>query len=206
MGYLQKPHYKVLLLAVFATPILLFAGVHAQSAEPEVTAQTKEQRIEARKQAASTRLTNAQQNRLQQRCKNAQVKLDVVVDKAATFGQNRVKMHSTLVGKLELVLQKGALSDVSKAKLTTEIATLKAQVTQLDAVIAEYQQALSDAADIDCASDPSGFSSSLVAARQSRVEMLKQVAATRAHIKDSIVPTLNDIKSQKAVTDKGDQS
>ena len=94
MGYLQKPHYKVLLLAVIATPILLFSGVHAQSAGPEVTVQTKEQRIEARKQAANTRLTNAQQNRLQQRCKNAQVKLDVIVDKAATFGQNRVKISS----------------------------------------------------------------------------------------------------------------
>lgn len=140
---------------------------------------TLDQRISERKAAAKLQLTAARQAALKTKCKAAQGLVKTANTRADKMVQNRDKVYSDLDTRITLITtrlenQKAdvtALKDL-KANLHTATGTFNADATK-------YQQALKDAGDMDCASDPAGFVASLQTARDLRLKLAADSKAIR---------------------------
>lgn len=167
------------------------------SEESEQTAQEQlKARLEARKTQLKTRLDAAKQARITSRCKASQGKLSSISGRIKGLETSRTQVYENLLSRLNKLSEKLATRGIDVAGLNTQITELTALITTFNTELAEYKQTVADLADMDCAADPPAFQASLEAARTARTETAEAAKAVRAYLKDTIKPTLGELKAQ----------
>lgn len=196
------------LVAVSAI-IALVTPVHAQelsaTTEPETpaTANTnteQSQRIEKRKAELKTKLTNAQQTRLQTRCKNAQGKLQSVTQRTTAVQQNREKIYTKLLDNITSLQPKLVAAEIDTVQLDAGITELKAAIEVFKASSVTYEQAIKDTAELDCQADPVAFQASLSASRTALQKLRTDAGSIRTITNQKIKPALVVVKTSLTET------
>lgn len=156
-----------------------------------------QERLNKRKTDAKLRLTTVQEKRLQTRCTNAQGLVKSVNGRSVGIEANRSKIHSNLVQRLTTLETKLAAKDINTDMLKTNITELQNKITAFESDFTVYKQAVADVSNIeDCTTDPVAFKASLDAARTALQKVRDDSVAIRAYVKDSIKPTLTDLRTE----------
>lgn len=172
---------------------------HAHTTTEVNTADQEKQRtdrVTQRKAELKTRLTTAQQKRVQSRCKNAQTLLKVTIEKTTKVQSNRDKIHADLLDKLTRLEAKLAASSVDTTEFKTQIASLKTQIDTFKTDSATYLQAAQDTAALDCQADPVGFKASLETSRAALKKLQADAVAIRTTFAQEIKPRLAAAKTE----------
>lgn len=157
------------------------------------TEKTIEERLAERKARIQTRLTTAQQTRLRARCQASQVIIRQFGGRVNSLEKNRKAAHVKIIERLNnVVAEVGDRADTTD--LTAAIAELKVKTDAMDADLADYKQAVSDLAEMDCVADPTAFQATLSDLRTQRADLAKASAEIRAYVKDTIKPILQAIR------------
>jgi len=164
-----------------------------------------QERIQKRKDALKLRLTTAQQNRLKDRCKNAQGKIQSEQSKVNGIETSRAKVHANVLSHLTKLETKLAAQGLNTTELKVQITVLQTKIATFNTDLVEYKAAVSDLAAMDCVADPVGFKSSLEATRTARKKLREDAVAVHTYIKETIKPTLATLRAQleKPATTEG---
>lgn len=183
--------------------------VMAQTAENNSQRPDSEElktRLQERKDALNLRLSNAQKNRLQTRCKSSQGKLRSVEGRINGIETSRNQVYGNLVDRLKDLSAKLQTKNVDTADLDEQILSLEEQVATFKANLAEYKQAVSDLAAMDCESDPEAFKAALEQARTLRATLFESGQNIKAYVRETIKPTLVTIRTALAAQETDDSS
>lgn len=204
--------------AAFAVVLAISVPVHAQVSEeaetpttqpttatqPQTTNTTTQSamkdRIEKRKAELKTKLTNAQQIRLQNRCKNAQGRLQSVTQKTTAVQQNREKIYTKLLDRIAELQPKLVAAGVDTAQIESSVAELKAAIESFKASSSAYEQAIKDTAELDCQADPVAFQASLTSSRTVLQKVRSDAANIRTITNQKVKPALVAAKTKLSET------
>ena len=195
---------------VIASAVVVFAApVHAQDASTTTAPDTQstnsaqanlKQRVEKRKVELKTKLTTAQQAKLQTRCKNAQGKLQSVTQKTTAAQQNRVKIYGKLLDNVAVLQPKLTAAGVNTTSLDASIVELKAAIELFKTSSAAYELAIKDTAELDCQADPVAFQASLTDARAALQKVRTDAGTIRTITNQKVKPALVAAKTALAET------
>lgn len=155
---------------------------------------TREQRIEQRKTTRQTRLSNAQSNRLRNRCKAAQTVLVAHLQKVETVESNRTKSYEKIQSRLDSLVQ-GVGTQVDTTELQAAVTSLKDKIDAFKASVNAYKETVSDVSGMDCTADPAGFRASLDTAKVERGELLQEATGIRIFIQQTVKPALQEVRT-----------
>lgn len=162
----------------------------------EASTSSSQQRISDRKAALKTKPDAAQQKNLQLKCQNAQKVLDNLYKQSETIASKRMQTYSDVAGRLNGISDRLSAQNVDTTKLKEQQASLESLIKVMQNNLTSYRQALSDAASMDCKTDPVGFRASVDAAKEARVRLASSAKDIELHTTQSIVPTLKEYKSK----------
>lgn len=207
----MKTHLRVALSAIIITPLLVVgvarAVEHDTATNQPATLSTEDKtamqaRLLKRKADLKTRLTNAEESKLKLKCKASQGHLSSLKGRIKGIDTSRNNVYRELVERLTKLQGKLNEQGVDTAALQTEIDALNTKITAFKITLADYKQAVSDLADMECATDPAAYKASLESARAAREKIILESAAIRAYVKDIIKPTLQQLRQQLDTTKK----
>ncbi|HSX45086.1 MAG TPA: hypothetical protein VLF39_03205 [Candidatus Saccharimonadales bacterium] len=168
-----------------------------QTSTDTTTEKTMEDRITQRKAEFKTKLTTLQQNRVKLRCKQAQgggiKSLDGRIKGLQT---SRKEVYTNLVDRLNKLVDKLKTKGIDTTKLESEITVIKGKIDTFNNDLATYKQDVGDLKDLNCSSDPVGFKASLESTRTERQTLVNDGKAIKDYVKNTIKPTLKDIRGQ----------
>lgn len=175
-----------LLLAIVA-PL----SVSAQTApSPTLPGGPIDQRLAQRKAERNIVLTQADQQRLTSSCVKSQGSLRLILNETTGISESRDKVLQqidaklwVMIGRLKLVKKDTFALEKNRSSLAEKAAYFQ-QTTKL------YQQALDDAAVINCQADVVGFKAFLETARIYQLQLREQSIAIRAYVNNDIKTTL----------------
>ncbi|MDB5163588.1 MAG: hypothetical protein JWS12_205 [Candidatus Saccharibacteria bacterium] len=173
---------------------------HTPVVPPTTDKKTLDQRIAERETQFKTTLQVTEKARIELKCTGAQTFLKTIDTRAGEIETNRTKAYSGLQSKLTDLVAKLKAQNIDTTKLESELTALKIKVTTFNTDLAAYKQALNDLSTMSCKTNPTGFKASLESARAARVKVADDAAAIHGYVKDTIKPTLTDVR--KALEDK----
>lgn len=161
------------------------------------------ERLEKHKTEFRIKLSDTEHARIKGRCKQAQGGGIKSLD-GRTHGieTSRSKVHANLLNRLNKLVEKLKAKGVDTAELESEIAVLKTKIETFKTDLAVYKQDMADLKEMDCAADPDAFKAALEAARKSRLKVHQDVKDIRSYVKETIKPTLQEIRAQLEEKDK----
>lgn len=215
----MKTRLRVLLSAIMLTP-LIFLGV-AGAVEDSTNTQTTErkppvsvnekviaqatvdnkltlqQRIDKRKAELKTKLTALEQKNIPLKCKASQQgAISSLKGRITGIDTSRNNVHRELVDRLTKISDKLEAADIDTTQLDAQTTELQAKIETFKTDLATYKLAVEDLKEVDCVKDPTGFKAALEAARAAREKVAQDGQAIRVYVKDTIKPTLSQLRSQ----------
>lgn len=212
----MKKHYKLLIIPVLCAigvglPVL--ASAHAdtdntqnQTQKPTTTAKTEQEiqaekqklkeRLEKQKADLKVKLNTAQEARIKVKCKASQGIIKAGEDHVKTHAPKREQAYQHLKEHMTKLLEKLKAKGVNTVPLEEQLVVLSGKIDTFKLNQAAYNQAISDAQNIDCAADPTGFKAMLESARSKRETLIQSASDIKNYVKNNIKPTLASIKSE----------
>ena len=208
---------KVAASGVLVVPFLLATNVSAHNVGHELanndqvltaqseTEKTQEQKLQElkerlakRKSELKEKLSASAKIRLQSRCKNSQGSLSSLSGRIHGLETSRNQKYGNLNDRLTKLSTRLSDAGLDVTTLDEQISELETLVETFKTDLATYKQAVSDLAEMDCAADPDAFKASLEEARTLREKLRQDSAAIKTYLKDTIKPTLVQLKEQLA--------
>lgn len=196
-----------LLAAIFAVPLIFYSVTSAQNAASRelpssaapITANTqpdneRSQRIQQRKANASRRFSMAEQNIIRGKCQAVHGVVRATDARFKSFEAKRLRVYDGLVARLERLNATLTSAGADTAEYDTQVAALKRKTEAYTAALAAFKQSLADLVAMDCTSDPEGFAVTLLEARTLREHVITTGKDTRGYLKDTLKPTLVNLK------------
>jgi len=188
------------LIIIALLPLSIFIPVYlAQtvSLDSQVYAQqsTLQQRVEQYKSQLNANASKADLSRLKLRCSVAQTVLKNLTTRITTAQTNRTKVYSNIdqsLKDLTVVLKE---KSIETTKLEEQTKELNAKINQFNKDAKVYQQAVDDAANIDCTKDPIALKAAIQVSRLKRESLTSEVTDIRQYINNVIKPTLVQVRA-----------
>ena len=159
-------------------------------------------RVNQHKNDFKENLTKVQHAALKAKCKAAQGLLSSLSGRIKGIQTSRNEVYKNVVDHLTSLQTKLQNKDVDTTELQGEIATLQTKINTYKTDLTAYKQAVADLAAIDCVNDPTGFKSTLDAARAAHDKVVKDIADIRLYINGTIKPTLEKIRTALAANEQ----
>lgn len=121
-----------------------------------------------------------------------------VQNRSTSAEKARTNVYTKLDTKLGTLITKLKAANVDTTTLEQQRTTLEDKIETFNTDMTTYKQAVSDLAAMDCKSDPTAFKASLETARTLRNKLKDDATAIRTYVKDTIKPTLQDIRKTLA--------
>lgn len=167
-----------------------------ESTEERPDPARQKERIDKRKADLKITLNAAKQARLKSRCKASQGKLQSIQGRIKGLETSRTQVHANTLQRLTKLSEKLAAQGIDVSGLESQITEISLLVEAFNADVVVYKEAVVDLATMDCVADPTAFQASLEAARTARTKASESSKAIRTYLKDTIRPTLTEIKKQ----------
>lgn len=212
----MKKHSKLLLIPLLcAVGVMVPALASAESStdstqnqkqKPTTTTKT-EQEIQAEKQKLKERLEKqkadlkvklnaAQEARIKAKCKATQGIIKAGEEHVKANAPKREQAYQQLKDHMTKLVEKLKAKGVNTVQLEEQLVVLKGKIDTFKLNQAAYNQAVSDAQNIDCAADPTGFKAALESARSKRETLIQSANEIKNYVKNSIKPTLATIRGE----------
>lgn len=154
-----------------------------------------EARIEAKKQAQQNRAGVAKDNIVKAKCKSGQGLINKVSEKASSAKTSRDDIYNNMTKNAVKLSDRLKQSGQDTTKLDANIAELNVLIDKFKMDLKDMRQLALDITEMDCESDPAGFSALLDELRTNREIVAQDSAAIRNYIKETLKPTLQEIRN-----------
>lgn len=181
------------------------ASSSTSSGAGEDESDQRNQRVEQRKQTLQIQLSGDAAQAVGDQCQAAQVKLRRVEFKAAGFSLRREAAYQDLLTRLSDLNGKLKVSGVDTQEYSSQIEELDSRVNAFYGAANQFETAVGDAANMDCANDPEGFLASLEDARAQRAQVVNSSQAIINYLQNSIKSTLKNARNELANQQGGSQ-
>lgn len=193
-----------MVVAVVAPAVVSAQNDSGNQSDETVTTQNtaeaesdRQARLEEAKKNQATKLTSAEERRVAGLCKASQTVITRLQAKVKTTAQARNTRYEAITTKLDTLVTRLQAASVDTTALEAAIAALKTKITAHTTTSLEgYQTALADLAEMDCATDPSGFKAVLTQTRTQRGTLVDQAKELKNMVTVEIRALLDDIKAQ----------
>jgi len=192
------------------TPLMILAPVaiaHGQTSDSssssgdQLTETEKTQlqtRVEKEKTDLKIKLGTAETALIKAKCTPAQSNIKSLSTRFLTNVPQRVKAYENLSSHLNTLIDKLKAKGVDTTEITQELTTLQAKITTYNTDVTTYKQALTDAKNVNCATDPAAFKAALQTARNDRDQVIKDIADIKTYVTGTVKPTLQKIRTTLA--------
>ena len=136
-------------------------------------------------------------------CKPSQAIVKNLGEKVNANVPQRYKAFENLESHLDTLITKLGTTSVDLTKLKEEQAMLKTKIATFKTDYEAYKATLTDLRSVDCSTDTTGFKAALEDARTARQKLSDELADMKAYIKDTIKPTIVEIRQQVAKLNAG---
>ncbi len=199
---------SVMALPVFSTPVVLAVensttakttttdSSTTQMTHTMTTKQTLAERIADHKAAMKIKITAAQKQRLQTKCKASQGKLSSAGQRINGLETSRTQVYKNIIDRLTKLSDKLKEKGIDTTELNTDIKSLQTKIDTFNTDLTGFKQVVGDLATMDCEADPEGFSAALEAARSDRQQVHDDAQGVRTYIDETIKPLLKTIRSK----------
>lgn len=169
-----------------------------ETSTPTDAATNLAKRLEERKAAVKIKLQSAEQVRLQAHCKAAQVRIKVLDNQLKASSTRQTARLADVTNRLKNLQTKLTDQNVDTSQLAASLATLNSKIATYNADFQIYSQAIKDLGDMDCVADPTGFKTTLEAARAKQATIKNDFKDVTNYIQQTIKPILVQIKTSLA--------
>lgn len=191
------------MVAILLLPLAVIVPVLSLESHyaPLTQAQTQpasaiQQRVTNYKASLGREVPENEQNRLKLRCSVAQTNAKTLATRLSTVQKNRNAAYDKILNSLNTLRGKLDNQAFETTALKENISTLQGKVDSYKTNMNNYQLAVSDMANVDCANDPVAFIAALQAARKAHEAVLPQITDIRAYITNTVMPTLKQVRIQ----------
>lgn len=164
-----------------------------------------EERINARKTELKTNLNTAKQAKIKTKCQASQSLINKLSEKASAAKSSRDEIYNNMTKNATKLSDRLKESGQDTTKLDANIAELNTLIDKFKLDLKDMRQAAQDLTDMDCKTDPSGFYTSLEGLRAKRELVAQDSAAIKDYIKNTLKPTLQEIKNSIGQTNQESQ-
>ncbi len=182
------------------SPGLLLAQADKDFTEVRVIEKTKTRafpvRLEEAKKQFEDRISKAKEERVAKACKQAQIKIASVKEKAQSFQARHGEIYQKWITKLTDLSARIAAAGIDTTTLDSYIQELNALVAQNISDLESYVTGLGDVSVVDCEANPAAFYSALQTARATRALVVDDTKELLAYIRSNIKAELQSIKQQ----------
>ena len=191
---------KILLFGIMPLFLALsfpISSVIAQT-DNEASEQEKqrEPRIETYKENQGIdRLSFTEERKVIGLCKAAQSKLASLESSAVKAQDKHQAVYEDVFSKLDTLVERLSLASVDTSALSSVLSESQSDQAELTVLMANYTQALSDLALMDCESDPVGFKAALQSARVYRSGIVSSVKSLKKTLKETVKPIIIEIRT-----------
>lgn len=154
-----------------------------------------EARIKAKKEAMQNRADVARENIVKAKCRSSQSLINKVSEKASSAKTSRDEIYNNMIKNAVKLSDRMKTNGQDTTKLDANIAELNTLIEKFKIDLKDMRQLAQDITEMDCETDPAGFSTLLDEIRSSRELVAQDSAAIRAYIKDTLKPTLQEIRN-----------
>jgi hypothetical protein len=175
-------------------PVTNSNNTTTQSSEDKDT--ERQLRIEEAKKN-EVRITATEERRIAGLCKASQTVVARVQTKMQKTAETRTTRYEAVSKKLDTLVAKLKAASIDTTELEAAIAVMDEKIaTHLSTLLINHQTALADLAEMDCASDPSGFKALLSEVRSQRAALVDQANELKSLVTVEVKTILNKIKIQ----------
>lgn len=158
----------------------LVSPVYAQTVSPTPTRRLGERIVENRCEIVTNRVQN-------------------MITKFDTNKQRHIERHTKVVERVKEVVTKLKAKGYDTSKLETDLVSLETKVREFATLYSDFIAKLKESQTLACGNSEGAFKAKLDEARQSLKASREKAKEITNFIKDTIIPDLRDLKSQKPV-------
>lgn len=155
-------------------------------------------RIQERKEQFKEKVSASRQKLLKDRCVKAQARLQRRLSKTATVRVAREDAYSRLTNRLDAFILRLENHGLDSGPLEQATEEVEDHIKEFFANFDTYQSALNDAIIMDCREDPVAFQAALEEARAQRKALVKEAAAIRKLVGQTIKNHFATIRNELA--------
>lgn len=155
-------------------------------------------RINERKAAIKTKLTNAEIQKLVSKCSPSQVKINTFIEGRFKNDTPYQAKYEAYIKRLENVSAKLKQNNIDTTEIDAQIVVLKQKYETFKTAVASFKVAVTDAKAIDCKTDPTGFKASLEDARAKAAVVKQANKDLETYARTTVKATLEKIKASRS--------
>lgn len=188
----------LLLPLAVIVPVLSLESHYAPATQAQATDSALQQRVANYKATLGREVTTSETSKTKLRCSVAQANAKNLAARLGTVQKNRAAGYDNILKVLNTLATNLDKQAFETTALQENITTLQTKVDAYKASMTTYQQAVSDAATVDCVADPTAFIAALQTARTAHGAVITQIADIRTYVTNTVKPTLQIIRTQIA--------
>jgi hypothetical protein len=157
-----------------------------------------EDRINRIKENASQRVAEAEQRRIENRCENAQQRINNLRTRLSDVIEKRREAYQNTSTRIEELSQKLKAAGVDTTELDLAISEMQTVLVEARNSVDSYMQNLADMTEMECTVDGEGFKLLLEDARAKRAEILSTQLSIKTIKDEQLKPALEEIRQSLA--------
>lgn len=185
--------FIVLVPVAVSLPVLLIQTID-EDAKVYAQSDSLQERINAYKSSLKDTPSRSQLDRLKLRCNVSQTALKNLQTKVGSAQENRVAAYGTIQTRLNELITVLEEKEIDLTELKAQTAELEKKVTSFTTDLNAYQQAVDDAAELDCTEDPQALQAAIQEGRNRLTKLVSSVGDIRSHINNLLKPSLVKVK------------
>lgn len=166
--------------------------------DKKAAAEKLKARIQERKAAVKTKLTNAEIQKLVTNCSASQVKINTFVEGRFKNDTPYQAKYEAYIKRLENLSAKLKQNNIDTTELDAQIVVLKQKYETFKTSVTNFRTAVADAKEVDCKTDPAGFKASLEDARAKAVLVKQANKDLETYARTTTKATLEKIKATRS--------
>jgi len=194
----MKKTIKFLVFVVFvpvaaSLPVFLAQTIN-EDAKVYAQADSRQERIEKYKANLKETPTKSQLERLKLRCSVSQTALGNLQTRLTSTQKKREAVYNTVQTKLDNLITVLEEKEVELTDLKAQTNQYKKKTTTFNTNLEAYKQAVEDAAELDCNTDPLALQAAIQEGRNRLTKLVSSVNDIRSHINNVLKPSLLNVK------------
>lgn len=187
----------ILLPAAILVPVLSLESHYAPITQAQIKPDDAQAaRVKKYKAALGREVAESDQTEIKLRCSVAQANAKTLASRLSSVQVKRNLAYNQILKNLNTLLGKLDNQAFETTALKENVATLDGKVDSFKKNMNDYYFATLDTATVNCSDDPLAFIASLQAARKAHEAVLPELTDIRAHVTNTVKPSLMQVRAQ----------
>lgn len=185
--------FLVMLPLAVGVPVFLSRTIQ-EDAQVYAQTETLQDRVKRYKAQLGEDPSKSELDRLKLRCSVSQTALKNLQTRVTAAQESRTEAYNSIHTKLNELITVLNEANIETSDLTAQTKALKAKTDAFATNVTAYQQAVTDASEINCSEDPLALRAAIAEGRNQLTKLVSDVSEIRSSINNLVKPSLQKVK------------